>query len=717
MIFQALSADQFSAKKRDDSQADEWLFGGDKDRVSRRWQRKEGGARTRPAGSTRLDCAKSIVEQIISNRSTYEHDRYMLVTYGSSSSSCIRASLKDSRATLLAELRKLSARDRFGGGVSLTALFNQLAVLRGAYDLDTYGFGRYPALSEAVHIVWLTDGASVVTAGGVQNRLHLPVSSTPWGEAYAEPFRWDQRLVLVLLHAAGDALLCAARSLSSESALAPMCAVMGGSVHHVGAMHQAQRFVDAFAPARAAQAQAGRALGAAAAAPGVLVNFERIDDNPAAPGNSDLRVLVHATPCAVTSGPLPPADASAASGAYGNSAGLSALIGGQLGYFPIPEAFWPEAVVPPPQQLSAQDQNRDQSRVGPPQIQRRAAHPTLGYSQAGIEWAVPAQFPFDKYQIDTHSNVAQKLLAAAAAAQAAHEAQGGRGPCKPVCWAVFVSGSYTAATNSGFPFGMLRPNTARTAVNLFVLPYNYAALWKVLARLDAQAQAQHVSRGVAAMQPAWRREFEEYLLHTPGYYAIPLKRAFNLYGIPHAVFPKTFGQSAGMRCITQYSLRLHGVARREWARIPSGCGAAAEPSAGAVALALQRALTEFGPASDASHLVANAFDVDRDHCLATLSAMRRVFVRECMAQPPDVAARQRGPGWLVDVASEDDRDTRHSVPIRDMGEYSAALHHMKLHEARDPLLDERVAMQQRRNMFGNPYRRAPREPRGPGNNV
>ncbi|PIA14957.1 hypothetical protein COEREDRAFT_22169, partial [Coemansia reversa NRRL 1564] len=386
----------------------------------------------------------------------------------------------------LSELRRIEARDRFGGGVALTALFDKLALMRCAYDMDTYGYGRYPGLSEPTHILWLTDGASVVTSSGVQNKLNLPVNSTPWVETYVEPFRWDQRMLLVLLHEQGDSDLCVGQRHSSESTLLPMCSVMGGVVHHVGSMLQAQRFVEAFAPARGAPGQ-NRAQGSAMPSAGVLVNFERIDDNPANPGNSDMRV-----------------------------AGMSALIGGHLGYFPIPEAFWPEAISPPKPQQGAQGQSGWQ-------LQRRSAHPTLGYSQVSTEWAVPAQFPFDKYQID-HS----------------HEAQGGKGAAKPVCWPVFVNGSYTTPKNSGFPFGILRPNSARTAVNLFVLPYNFTALWKILAKLDAQAQAQSSARGAVAMSPVWRREFEEYLQHTPGYYAIPLKRAFNLYGIPHGVFPKSF---------------------------------------------------------------------------------------------------------------------------------------------------------------------------------
>ncbi|KAJ2002387.1 hypothetical protein H4R26_003636 [Coemansia thaxteri] len=828
------------AKKRDEGLPNEYLFGGEKDRVSRRWQRKGASfnlaASTGKHRTTRLECAKNIVEQIVANRSNHDQDRYMLVTYSGTGNSCICSNLKDSRATLLAELHKLEANDRFSGGMSLTALFNQLSLMRGAYDMDTYGYGRYPALNEPTHIVWLTDGASVVTSHGVQNKLNLPVNTTPWVEAYVEPFRWDQRLILVFLHDQGDSQLCGSRQHSSENTLLPMCKVMGGTIHHAGSMHQAQCFVNSFAPARA-NGNPNRPPGPAMAAPGVLVNFERIDDNPAALGNSDLRVLLHASPSSITSAPLPPptdapasalnsgAQRSPTAGSYGNSAGLTALINGHLGYFPIPEAFWPESITPPRTQggnLGQGAQQQMPSATGSGwQIQRRSAHPTLGYSTACIEWAVPPQFPFDKYQIDTHCSVAQKLLVAAREAQVAHEAQGNKGPAKPVCWPVFVNGSYTTPKNSGFPFGILRPNTARTAVNLFVLPYNFAALWKILGKLDAQAQSQQSTRSAIALQPAWRREFEEYLQHTPGYYAIPLKRAFNLYGIPHdGVFPKTFGQSTGMRNTTQYSLRLHTISRKEWARMHPGSSADGSNRSGpaARALGLQTALMDFDPASDIGHMVTNAFDVDRAHCLATLSAMRRVFVRECMASPsmyfranavvppsilpaqppakgaagyPDmdvdsdindqesgspvyspymppvatmdyslyglsqpsdggtellsglagvggraqssVGARQRGTepslsrlgpgmqlsplGGLVDVASEDDRDTRHSVPIRDMGEYSMTLHRMKAHEARDPLLDERMAILQNRKMFGNPYCRPQREPRGPSNNV
>ncbi|KAI9505547.1 hypothetical protein GGI25_000950 [Coemansia spiralis] len=822
-------------------QPNDSLFGGEKDGLNRRWQRKctgSGTSNTKTHKNTRLECAKSIVEQIITNRQFFETDRYMLITYGGAGGACIKANLKDSRATLLAELRKLEAKDRFSGGTSLTALFNQLSLMRSAYDLDTYGYGRYPALNEPVHIVWLTDGASMVTPNGVQNKLNLPVNNTPWVEAYVEPFRWDQRLILLFLHDQGDSALCGNKRHSSENTLLPMCSVMGGTAHHIGSMQQAQRFVESFAVARAVP-NSNRPQGSAMANVGVLVNFERIDDNPANPGNLDLRVLLHVAPSTITNAPLPPPNDSniATNGLsrapgnvnYGNSAGVSALISGHLGYFPIPEAFWPETINPPRNAGGPSGPNQQQQQQQPSgtsntwQITRRSAHPTLGYSQSSVEWAVPHPFPFDKYLIDASSNVAQKLLAAAQAAQTAHEAQGGKGQAKPVCWPVFVNGSYTTSKNCGFPFGLLRPNSARTAVNLFVLPYNFSALWKILGKLDVHVAGQNPNRNAIAMSPNWRREFEEYLQHTPGYYAIPLKRAFNLYGVPHGVFPKSFGQNPGMRNIAQYSTRIHSIARKEWDRVHPISASESSSSSGIAnaALNLQHALLSFDPASDASHLVSNAFDVDRAHCLATLGAMRRVFVRECMATqnayfransvvPPLVFAatvsleqnddkeramdidggknlpylsqqgavtspylppvasmeyslygfpqalkkspaspqlaqfgdsrspfgalgRQRnhdpdlqqlGPGMqlsplggLVDVASEDDRDSRHSVPIRDMGEYGAAMHRMKTYEARDPLLDERTALQQRRNMFGNPYRRPLREPRGPTNNV
>ncbi|KAJ2347353.1 hypothetical protein GGF43_004774, partial [Coemansia sp. RSA 2618] len=278
-----------TAPGKDRDEPNDSLFGGDKERLSRRWQRKGGASSTRPRTSTRLECAKSIVEQIVAHRQSFEHDRYMLVTYSATGRGCIRSTLRDSQHAMLSKLRRIEATDRFHGGVALTALFDQLALMRAAYDVDTYGYGRYPTLNEQTRIIWLTDGASVVTASGVQNKLNLPVNNTPWVEAYIEPFRWDQHMVMVFLHEQGDAGVCSGKRSSSEATLLPMCSVMGGSVHHVGSMHQAQRFVEGFTPSRAMLGQ-GRPQGSAMANSGVLVNFERIDDNPANPGNSDMRV-------------------------------------------------------------------------------------------------------------------------------------------------------------------------------------------------------------------------------------------------------------------------------------------------------------------------------------------------------------------------------------------------------------------------------------------
>ncbi|KAJ2691648.1 hypothetical protein H4R19_006320, partial [Coemansia spiralis] len=218
------------------------------------------------------------------------------------------------------------------------------------------------------------------------------------------------------------------------------------------------------------------------------------------------------------------------------------------------------------------------------------------------------------------------------------------------------------------------------------------------------------------MAPGWRRELEEYLQHTPGYYAIPLKRAFNLYGIPHGVFPKMFGQSPGMRSTMHYAQRTNTAARREWDRLPLAAGADSASAAGSPALELQAALLRVSPDADLALLTANPFDVDRAHCLATLSAMRRVFVRELMVDS-SIAPGLSPLGGLADIASDDDRDSRHSVPIRDMGEYAAAMHRARAAEPRNPREDERAAQHRRRSMFGNPYTRPLREPRSPANNM
>ncbi|CAB1329145.1 unnamed protein product, partial [Coregonus sp. 'balchen'] len=66
--------------------------------------------------------------------------------------------------------------------------------------------GRNPFFLEPSIVVAITDGNKLTSSGGVQDELHLPLTTPlPGSELTKEPFRWDQRLFSLVLRIPGHA--------------------------------------------------------------------------------------------------------------------------------------------------------------------------------------------------------------------------------------------------------------------------------------------------------------------------------------------------------------------------------------------------------------------------------------------------------------------------------------------------------------------------------
>lgn len=117
-----------------------------------------------------------------------------------------------------------------------------------------------------------------------------------------------------------------------------------------------------------------------------------------------------------------------------------------LGFWPIPESFWPEVT----------------ASVLPP----RTAHPNVKFACSNSDPMVIENLPFDKYELEP-SPLTQYILAR-------------KQPT--VCWQVFVANSYKNS-EVGHPFGYLKASTNLSCVNLFVMPYNYPVLLPLLDEL------------------------------------------------------------------------------------------------------------------------------------------------------------------------------------------------------------------------------------------
>uniref|UniRef100_A0A665WPG6 Integrator complex subunit 6 n=1 Tax=Echeneis naucrates TaxID=173247 RepID=A0A665WPG6_ECHNA len=372
-------------------------------------------------GTTYLDIAKGAVETFMKLRGrdpASRGDRYMLVNFEDVPFG-IKAGWKESHATFMTELRNLQATGLTTIGQSLRTAFDLLNLNRLVTGIDNYGQGRNPFFLEPAIIIAITDGNKLTSTGGVQDELHLPLTTPlPGSELTKEPFRWDQRLFALVLRIPGNASV-EPEPLGGvppdDSPITPMCEVTGGRSYSVFS----QRMLNQCLESLVQKIQSG-----------VVINFEKTGPDPPP--------LEDAPAEALKSGPQPWHCCHKLIYVRPNP-----KTGVPIGHWPIPEAFWP-------------DQNS-------PTLPPRSAHPHVRFSCLDAEPMVIDKVPFDKYELEP-SPLTQYILER----KSPH-----------TCWQVFVCNS-AKYSDLGQPFGYLKASTALNCVNLFVMPYNYPVLLPLL---------------------------------------------------------------------------------------------------------------------------------------------------------------------------------------------------------------------------------------------
>uniref|UniRef100_A0A3Q3ENN1 Integrator complex subunit 6 n=1 Tax=Labrus bergylta TaxID=56723 RepID=A0A3Q3ENN1_9LABR len=372
-------------------------------------------------GTTYLDIAKGAVETFMKLRGrdpASRGDRYMLVNFEDVPFG-IKAGWKESHATFMTELRNLQATGLTTIGQSLRTAFDLLNLNRLVTGIDNYGQGRNPFFLEPAIIIAICDGNKLTSSGGVQDELHLPLTTPlPGSELTKEPFRWDQRLFSLVLRIPGNASV-EPEPLGGvppdDSPITPMCEVTGGRSYSVFS----QRMLNQCLESLVQKIQSG-----------VVINFEKTGPDPPP--------LEDAPPEALKSGPQPWHCCHKLIYVRPNP-----KTGVPIGHWPVPEAFWP-------------DQNS-------PTLPPRSAHPHVRFSCLDAEPMVIDKVPFDKYELEP-SPLTQYILER----KSPH-----------TCWQVFVCNS-AKYSDLGQPFGYLKASTALNCVNLFVMPYNYPVLLPLL---------------------------------------------------------------------------------------------------------------------------------------------------------------------------------------------------------------------------------------------
>ncbi|XP_053295012.1 integrator complex subunit 6 [Pleuronectes platessa] len=599
-------------------------------------------------GTTYLDIAKGAVETFMKLRGrdpASRGDRYMLVNFEDVPFG-IKAGWKESHATFMTELRNLQATGLTSIGQSLRTAFDLLNLNRLVTGIDNYGQGRNPFFLEPSIIIAITDGNKLTSGGGVQDELHLPLTTPlPGSELTKEPFRWDQRLFALVLRISGNASV-EPEPLGGvppdDSPITPMCEVTGGRSYSVFS----QRMLNQCLESLVQKIQSG-----------VVINFEKTGPDPP---------------------PLEDAPAEALKGGLQPWHCCHKLIyvrpnpktGVPIGHWPIPEAFWP-------------DQNS-------PTLPPRSAHPHVRFSCLDSEPMVIDKVPFDKYELEP-SPLTQYILER----KSPH-----------TCWQVFVCNS-AKYSDLGQPFGYLKASTALNCVNLFVMPYNYPVLLPILDDLIKVHKfkptikwRQSFENYLKTMPPYYIGSVRKALriMGAPNLLAENME-----YGLSYSVV--SYLKKLSQQTKIEYDRLIASIGKKQ----PPEAGIKVRWRGGGISLAQRRNfihqllnLSGESPALPMElntkefqgfHLALlnkglkpqsfrNPYDVPRSHLLDHLSRMRRNLLNTTVCS-------LRG----------QDSDQLHSVPIAQMGNYQDFLK-----AAPQPLRDADPEQPKRLHTFGNPFK-------------
>ncbi|XP_072385063.1 integrator complex subunit 6-B [Diabrotica undecimpunctata] len=626
-------------------------------------QRTYIGGRT-----TLLDVAKSAVETFVKIRQRSmdsRNDRYMLLTFEDTPAN-IKAGWKENLATFMNELKNLQAYSLTTMGLAVKQAFDILNINRMTSGIDTYGQGRCPFYLETAVIVLITDGGKLTTVNGVQEEFNLPMNSPiPGSEMTREPFRWDQRLFALVLRLTGTPAVERDTGLvpSDSSPIDAMCEVTGGRSYCITSHRMLNQCIDSLVQ----KVQNG-----------VVINFEKIGPDPPPPqydkeeGKDDILKENEYAEMNNDRGLNMPINTSwhncrkmiyvpKASKAY------------CIGYWPIPESFWPEAT----------------ASALPP----RSAHPNIKFACTNSEPLVIENLPFDKYELEP-SPLTQFILS--------------RKQPK-TCWQVFVANSYKNS-EVGHPFGYLKASTNLTCVNLFVMPYNYPVLLPLLDELFKIHRWKPTNE--------WRTQFQNYTRTLPAYYAGPLRRALTRMGTPVALAQTLIPENSenGLSySISNYLKRLKNQAKLEYDKM---CNEIIQRQINMNGLKTNfnnpeqiRVLPKVTLKKElVSHpLLVDKFIAQRDQILEQSNVWICTLDKERQSvsfkNPFDVprnrliqqVVRMRNNFLQSDWISLD-QDSAHSLPISQMGNYQEYL------KKQTPQLREIEYAPVRQHMFGNPFK-------------
>ncbi|KAJ8322587.1 hypothetical protein QVD99_000972 [Batrachochytrium dendrobatidis] len=342
-------------------------------------------------------------------------------------------------------------------------------------------------------------------------------------------------------------------------------------------------------------------------------------------------------------------------------------------WFPIPESYWPESML-----------SKDILR-----LPRRKAHPTIMVLQRDEYHSIYDGFPVDRFSME-QTSLCQELLKKRAG----------------TCWTIFIENSHHQP-GPGLPFGFLKVSGAGNSVNIYILPYNFPKLFKLL------NDAKNFRNG--AIPDIWTQAFILYMRSVPCYYHQPIRNALNHLNLWY-LWPKNFAVPLVMSKIVDLGEKIARQAHMEHQKLVSSIMQLRDTGK---AKQLQKKVDvglNLSQTANSSDLIGtlgttkgkndvsdikiaeNVFDVPKSGMLGILdNALKLIF------------APSKALGVSGRRLSQRDQDALHTLPISQMGNYTSAMNAMQI--LRNPLEDENEAAERERTLFGNPY--AKRQPTPP----
>ncbi|CAJ0574383.1 unnamed protein product, partial [Mesorhabditis spiculigera] len=424
-------------------------------------------------GLSFLEHARALVANIRKAREQMKGaDRFMLVTTEDFPMG-IKAGFREGSQIFEQSVNNLRAHGKYHLGQAVLNALQYINTYRAAAaDQDRFAEGRWFSMrNDNVVIIVITD-TSGATSFPPDFQLSFPARH-PAGEFMDEAFRWDQRVFSLVLrlpstHKPFIPLREMARRLDCfDSPIDNICRQTGGRSWTLHTHEQIPSFVQTFMSVMSISGSMLRFEALISHKNGQMDDRERL----ALAGKLEKRPL---------------------SMIFVRNAGTVAS-----SHWPIPEAF-------PSSSLA-------ESRTIPP----RKAHPVINVP------LIPAEpnhtfleFPFDRYEVE-QGPLADYILEFS-----------NRNQQSQLGWLVYVRNS----TREGYgkPFGYLKAATNLQVISLFVLPYNYIALFPLLEDLKKTPAIKS--------NPGWKKSFSKYLDQVPPYYLSNLRKQLRRFNVPPELF-------------------------------------------------------------------------------------------------------------------------------------------------------------------------------------